>query len=382
MNEPIEADGRQVHRIEKLSVHIVDIPATAVHSHGTGDVSRIRSVILKLETDLGCTGWGEASPWPVFTGTAEANAAALHIHLRPHLIGQDPRRITRIMGIADKVVVGCLEAKAALETALFDIVGKLSGLSVSDLLGGKCRERIPLSFSVANPNFDEDLRDIERLHADGIRIFKIKTGFASHAFDLKRLEQLRDIYGDGIGLRIDYNQGLPAFDAIRRLRDLEAFEPDFIEQPVKRHEWSALADITRRIDTPIMADESVFSVRDAVAAAKIRLADIFALKIMKSGGMRQAMDIASVAGTAGIEVYGGCMFETGLAHVAGAHLLASVPELRLGCEFYMANYYLTEDILTKPFPVEDGQVRVPDGPGLGVDVDTEVLSRYRGELLE
>ena len=378
----IAADEQEIQRIRAMRVHVVDIPAAAVHSHGSGDVGGIRSAILELETDSGCTGWGEASPWPVFTGTVEANAAALHVHLRPKIIGEDPRRITRIMGIADKTLVGCEEAKAALETALLDIVGKLSGLSVSDLLGGRCRDRIPLSFSVANPDFEADLSDIDRLHSDGIRNFKIKTGFADHAFDLKRLEKLRENYGDGVGLRIDYNQGLPAFDAIRRLRDLEAFCPDFIEQPVKRHEWSALAEITRRIDTPIMADESVFSVRDAVAATRIRLADIFALKIMKSGGMRRAMEIASVAGTAGIEVYGGCMFETGLAHAAGAHLMASVPELRLGCEFYMATYYANEDILSEPFPVEDGEVKVPNGPGLGVVVDTEVLSRYRVELLK
>ena len=374
--------GAEIHRIERMRVHIVDIPAVAVHSHGSGDASGIRSVILELETGSGCTGWGEASPWPVFTGTAEANAAALHRHIRPHVIGKDPRQASRIMDLAETTVVGCDEAKAALETALLDIVGKLSGLSMSDLLGGKRRERIPLSFSVANPDFEADLREVGRLHEDGIRIFKIKTGFSDHGFDLKRLEKLRDIYGDCIDLRIDYNQGLPAFDAMRRIRDLEAFRPGFIEQPVKRHQWNALAEISRRVETPIMADESVFSVRHAVAAAQIRLADIISLKIMKSGGARNAMEIASIAGTAGIDVYGGCMFETGLAHAAGAHLMASVPELRLGCEFYMATYYAKEDILSEPFPVANGEVRVPEGPGLGVAVDKRMLARFRTELLE
>ncbi|APX22021.1 MAG: cycloisomerase [Rhodobacteraceae bacterium] len=367
------------HRIEQLRVHRINIPGKAVHSHGIGDVAGIHTVILELITDTGLTGWGEAATWPAFTGTAEAALAALHVYLRPHIVGADPVQVEPLMKTAETAVVGHPEAKAALEMALLDLAGKISGLSVSELVGGRMREDMGLSFSVANPDFGKDLEDVAEMWADGVRIFKIKTGFRGHDFDLMRLERLRADYGAEADLRIDYNQGLTAFDAVRHIRDLEAFRPTFVEQPVKMHERETLAHIAHVIDTPIMADESVFGVREALYGVQIRMADIFSLKVFKAGGIRRALEVAAIARAAGIEVYGGCMFETGLAHAAGAHLMAALPELRLDCEFYMSRYYAAEDILTAPFPVEAGRVHVPKGPGLGVEVDPAQLAKYAVE---
>ena len=364
------------HKIEQILVHRIKVPVKAIHSHGSGNVDGIHSVILELNTDTGLTGWGEASSWAVFTGTAEASAAALEVYFTPFLLGSDPVQVERLMWQAEQTLVGHPEAKAALEMALLDITGKIAGLSVSELVGGRMRSEIPISFSVANPNFDADLQDISELWQEGVRIFKLKTGFASHAFDLMRIEKLRKLYGEELDIRIDYNQGLPAFDAVRHIRDFAEFRPTFVEQPVKMHEREALAFITRKVDMPIMADESVFDSKTALYGAQIRMADIFSLKIMKSGGIRRSLEVATIARAAGIEVYGGCMFETGLAHTAGVHLMAAVPDLRLQCEFYMANYYISEDILEKPFPVKNGQVTVPSEPGLGVEVNRELLKKY------
>ena len=364
------------HTIQTIRVHRIHIPAKAVHSHGSGDVAGINVAILEIITDTGLVGWGEASPWPVFTGTAEGCAAALHVHLRPYLIGQDPVQVERHMSMADKIVVGHPEAKAALEMALLDITGQISGLSIAELVGGRMRDHMGMSFSIANPDFSKDLEDVAAMWADGVRIFKFKTGFSDHRFDLMRLEKMREIYGDDADIRIDYNQGLPAYDAVRRVRDLEAFRPTFVEQPVKMHEREVMAHITQVIDAPIMADESVFDPKGALYAAQIRMADIFSLKIMKSGGIRRALEVAAIARAAGIEIYGGCMFETGLAHAAGAHLMAAVPDLILECEFYMATYYAEDDILTEPFPGRIGRVHVPKGKGLGVQVDPEKLRKY------
>ncbi|TYC48296.1 cycloisomerase [Rhodobacterales bacterium] len=369
------------HKISALKVHRVLIPAKAVHSHGSGDVSGIDAVLLELTTDTGLTGWGEASPWPVFTGTSEANVAALHVYFRPFLIGADPVQVEVLMNRADKVLVGNPEAKAALETALLDLTGQISGLSICELVGGRFRDEIPMSFSIANPDFGNDLEDVAGQWADGVRIFKLKTGFNDHSFDVMRLEKLREIYGEEADLRIDYNQGLAAYDAIRRVRDLERFAPTFVEQPVKMHEREVMAEITRAVDVPVMADESVFNPREALRAASSRTADIFSLKIAKSGGIRRALEIAAIARAAGIEVYGGCMFETSIAHAAGAHLMAAVPDLRLGCEFYMSNYYAEADIAVEPFQVAGGNVQVPKGPGLGTRPDPDKLGRYRLELL-
>jgi muconate cycloisomerase len=365
--------------ISGMRLHLVQIPARATHSHGIGDVSAVRSVLLELTTAGGLTGWGEASPWPAFSGTAEAAVAALHVHLRPMLIGADPLRVEQIMSRADGIVVGCPEAKAALETALLDIAGKMAGLPVAELVGGRCRDEIPLSFSVANPDFDADLETVATLWADGVRLFKMKTGFADHRFDLMRLEKLRGLYGDAIDLRIDYNQGMKPYEAVRRVRDLEVFRPTFIEQPVPRADLSAMAEIARVLDTPLLADESVFNAREAMIGAQMRIADLFSLKIMKSGGIRRALEVAAVARAAGIGVYGGCMFETGVAHLAGTHLMAAVPDLTLGCEFYMSSYYLQEDVLAQPFAVRNGKVVVPTAPGLGGEPDRDRLRRWTVE---
>lgn len=363
-------------RISAVSVFVVRIPARAVHSHGIGDVAVSTNVILRLDTDAGITGWGEAAPWTVFTGSPEASAAALDIHLRPLLLGADPFRIAALMATAERTIVHCTEAKAAMEMALFDIVGKALDVPVCDLLGGRVRDEIPLSFSVANPDFARDVELVQQLCADGIRLFKLKTGFAEHAEDLRRLAGLRKILPDDAEIRVDYNQGMQPWEAIRRLRDVEQFRPTFIEQPVPAEQRDALAAITAALDTPIMADESVFGVEDALLAASRHIADLIAIKAQKAGGMLRSREIAAIAAAGGLACYGGDMFETGIASTAGTHMIAATANISLGCEFYQPNYYLAEDLLAQPFPVRRGKVQVPTGPGLGIEVDEEKLRRY------
>ncbi|MGH7155304.1 MAG: enolase C-terminal domain-like protein, partial [Acetobacteraceae bacterium] len=334
------------------------------------------SILLKLTTDAGITGWGEASPWAVFTGTAEANAAALSTWFRPILLNADPFRVSTLMHQAEQAVVHCTEAKAAMEMALFDIVGKALGKPVSDLLGGRVRDSIPLSFSVANPDFDQDLDMVRRLIADGIRLFKLKTGFLDHASDLRRLRRLRELLPADAELRVDYNQGMEPHDAIRRLRDIEEFRPGFIEQPVCGDQLAALGRITAALDTPIMADESVFSPVDALVVTSQHLADLISVKLMKTGGMLRGQQVAAIAAAGGLACYGGSMFETGIAATAGVHFIAATANVSLGCEFYQPVYYLADDLLTSPFAVSNGHVVVPDAPGLGIEVDEHKVRHY------
>lgn len=341
----------------------------------------MRNAILKLETDAGITGWGDAAPWAVFTGTIEAVAAALNVYLRPILVGADPTRIEELLDAADHAVVGHPEAKAAMEMALFDIVGQACGLPVAELLGGRCRDSIPLSFSVADPDFDRDMDMVRRLYGEGLRLFKMKTGFAGHAVDLKRMERFRNEIPADAELRIDYNQGMAAYDAIRQLRDVEAFKPTFIEQPVPGHQRAALAEITRALDTPVLADESVFTPTDALLVASQRMADLVSVKIMKHGGMMAGRKVSAICAAAGIACYGGDMFETGIAHLAGTHMIAATPNISLGCEFYQATYFLERDLLAEPFPVENGRVIVPRTPGLGIRVDEDRVRHYAVETL-
>ena len=196
-----------------------------------------------------------------------------------------------------------------------------------------------------------------------------------------RLEKLRHVYGDEARLRIDYNQGLATFDAIRHIRDLEAFRPEFVEQPVRMFEREALAEITRAVDVPIMADESVFDVRDATRAVQIEWRISFRSKQPNQAASGAASKSPPSRAPPASRSTGGCMFETSLAHMAGTHLMAAIPNLTLGCEFYMSTYYAQEDIATHPFPVFDGHVHVPTLPGLGTAPDPEALARYRSQIL-
>lgn len=358
--------------ITGVEVFLVRLPVKLPRKHGSGEVAgRVANVVLKLTTDSGIAGWGEAAPWTVFTGSAEANAAALDVYFRPFLLGANPCRVTALMREAEKTLVGHGDAKAALETALLDILGQVSGLPISDLLGGRCRDEIPLSFSIANPDFEADFELASKLYDEGLRLFKVKTGFAEHACDITRLERLRETLPDDAELRVDYNQGLAPFEAITRLRDIEAFRPTFIEQPVPGDQVEAMAAITAALDTPVMADESVFTPAQALRAVEKRIADILSIKIMKSGGMLRAREVAAIAEAGGLACYGGDMFETGIAHLAGAQMIAATPNISLGCEFYQATYYLEQDLLAEAFPVKSGKVIVPRTPGLGIRVDED-----------
>lgn len=363
-------------KIVAMDVWHLALPVNARRDHGIGSVEHsVDIVVLRLTAEDGSVGWGEASPWSVFTGSAEASLAALDRYIRPLVVGASVGNRAAIMQAAAFAVAHCTEAKAALETALLDLHGRISDQPVWALLGGKCRDTIPLSCSIADPDFDKDLALMDRIRADGLRIIKLKTGFKGHAYDVMRLERLRNDYPE-FDIRVDYNQGLHHDDALRCVRDVAQFAPGFIEQPVKAHLRVLMAEIRRNIDVPLLADESVFGPEDMQVAIDGKIADGVSIKIMKTGGLTRAQTVARMAANVGMSAYGGDMFEAGLAHLAGTHMIAATPEITLGCEFYQASYFLVEDILETPFNVRDGQVVVPSGPGLGNAPNLDVVNRY------
>ncbi len=367
-----QASGRATRdlAISGLEVFLVRWPLKMKRRHGVGDIERtMPGVIVKITSDAGIVGWGEAAPWAVFTGTAESCAAAIDVYFRPLLIGADPTDITAVMDALEHAVVAHTEAKAAIEMALLDILGKRLNAPIALLLGGFVRREVPMSVSIANPDFDEDMEFAKRLAAQGVRLFKVKTGFLSHAEDLRRMQRLRTELPAEAELRVDYNQGLEAWDALHKLRDMESFRPRFIEQPVPRDQRAAMAAITAALDTPIMADESVFSPSEAIEMARMQLCDCVSIKIMKAGGIRRAREIAAIAEAAGIAGYGGTMFEGGLAIAAGLQFVAATPNVKLGAEFYTSTYVMGVEILATPIVIRDGRNIVPTGPGLGVEVD-------------
>ena len=169
----------------------LQLPVVSAREHGIGRVSgACEIVILRLTGEGGAEGFGEASPWSVFTGTPEATFAALDRYIRPLVVGRRVGDRAAIMQDAARIVAHCTEAKAALESALLDLAGQITGLPAWALLGGKCRDTIPLSCSIANPDFDQDIALMERLREDKVGLIKLKTGFKDHAFDIMRLERI------------------------------------------------------------------------------------------------------------------------------------------------------------------------------------------------
>jgi len=335
----------------------------------------IEVIILRLTAEDGTTGFGEASPWTVFTGTPEASFAALDRYIRPLVVGQKLCDYATIMEQASKIVVHCTEAKAALDTALLDLAGRILEKPVWALLGNKSRDTIPLSCSIADPDFEADKILLRCLVDDGVGIIKLKTGFRDHAFDAHRLEYIRKHHSD-LAVRIDYNQGLTRDQAMQQVPDIAGFEPDFIEQPVRADDFHTMTELRDMLDVPLLADESIFGVEDMERAIDEAICDGVSVKIMKTGGLGNGQAVARMAAGAGLSAYGGDMFETGLAHLAGTHMIAATNEIALGCEFYQARYFLVEDLLAEPFPICNGQVSVPESPGLGILPDMEKVSKF------
>jgi muconate cycloisomerase len=360
--------------VERIRLFLIESPIKMTRLQGVGNVKgTVKRVLLELTASDGTVGWGEAAPWEVFTGTPEAAFAAVDVYLRPVLIGRPIRRIRETMALLDKTLVGHAEAKVAIETALFDILGKQTGLSVADLLGGRVRDTIPLSFSIADPDFAADLDRMRTMVAAGNVIYKVKTGVKPHREDLAHLETMRAEFGDSIDLRLDYNQALQPFGAIKILRDVDRFRPTFIEQPVPRPHLAAMASFAAALDTPILADESCFDAQDLVEIVRLQAADAISVKLMKCGGLLKAQSLMAIADTAGLPGYGGTLWEGGIGLAAGTHLIAATPGISLGCEFYMPHHVLTEDVLEQRIPHRDGHVVVPDGPGLGITVNDAAI---------
>ena len=189
-----------------------------------------------------------------------------------------------------------------------------------------------------------------------------------------RLSYLKRCYPDW-HIRVDYNQGLRGESAVDQVLKLDAYAPEFIEQPVAASDFTGMARIREAIQSPLLADESVFSYVDMMRAIDEKICDGVSIKIMKSGGMIEGMRIAEAAGKVGMPAYGGDMFETGLAHLAGIHMMAASPNISLGCEFYHSTYYVEEDLLVEPIPIINGMVQVSDKPGLGIDVNPDRLEK-------
>lgn len=364
-------------KIASFKTVVVSIPIRHQSFLGIGSLDRVDNVVVVLETDAGISGVGEASPWPCFAENAWSIKAAIDRYLGPSMIGENPADVERLLLQMDETLHDYSFAKAAVEMALLDIAGKQLGVPIYRLLGGKVRERTTLSYSIANQDIAKDLAEIKWLLDQGFFVFKIKTGVLGLKQEVERVEAIRKFLPAHADMRIDFNQGLKRELAIKTCRALEAFEPTFMEQPVKGSDIDMMAAISATIDTPIMADESVFSLRNAIDVVKSAAADIASIKLMKPGGIIRSRKIAAIFEAAGMPCYAGAMWESGIGIAASLHFMAATPNVRYGSDFYIPNFLLMDDMVVEPLRMNDGHIYVPEAPGLGVELDWQAVERYR-----
>lgn len=330
-----------------------------------GSVESASSVFLRLETDSGLIGFGAANADEEVTGeTASGMRTAVAAAVEAGLRGADPLCRERIWQELNPVLEGQPSARAAVDMALFDLLGKAAGLPVWKLLGG-FRDRIETDVTIGIDSLDQTVREAQRWVARGFSQLKLKIGRDVDE-DLRRLHAVRHAVGPEVELRIDANQGYSVEQAIGIARDAQPMAPSLLEQPTPKNRIDQLAEVRHAVSLPIMADECVLNARDAFEVARRHAADLVSIKLMKSGGVDEAMRIAAVARATGIKAMISCMDESRLGIAAALHFACACPTVELAdLDGHLA---LRGDPSRGGFVMDGGWLHVLDVPGWGVEV--------------
>jgi len=330
--------------------------------------------IVFVDTDAGITGLGEVDS--VFKRRGALLRHDLEKALVPAVIGEDPFRISRLTAKMDATLDGVEEAKAAVEMALWDIVGKALDTPVYNLLGGKVRERIPLSYSIPFGAPDDMARLAHERVEWGHRTIKVKVGSDDPARDIAAVQSIRVAIGPDVKLRVDGNMGWQtAKQAIAVIRAMEASDLELVEQPLPAHDLDGMAEVRRAIGVPLMADESVRNPRSAMQVILRSAADIANVYVTEAGGLSNAAKIFAMCEAAGMPCMIGSMPEFGIGTAAQIHLGVAMNNLGPDSDTCGVLYH-QEDLLAKPLRIENGFAYPPEGPGLGVEVDMKVLESW------
>lgn len=370
--------GREL-AVAEIRSTIVDVPTRRRHKLSSLSVTAQSYVIVELRLANGLEGIGEAATlggprWS--EESVESIKAAIDHYLAPALIGQPADRFEAAGARMDAAAKRNTAAKAAIETALVDAVGRSLGVPAALLLGGVVRDRFPVLWTLASGDPGQEIEEAEgKLAARLHRSFKVKIGAQDPAADLARLRRLAGALGDRADLIVDANQAWDETTAIRCLPVLGDLGIRLVEQPLPAWNVAGMARLKARTDVPLMADECVFSAHDMLAVAQAAAADVVSLKLVKHGGLLNTRKVAAVAEAAGIGLYGGCLLESSIGAAAHLQAFATLRELGWGCEHF-GPQILTDDLAAEPLRFQDFEVLLPAGPGIGVTLDRDKLRRY------
>jgi len=353
-------------------------------------------VVLKLELSNGATGWGESQPIPTWGGddatrygeTPATTVALIERILVPALADVDVSRFDQVHDKMDTVLRGYPYAKAAVDVAILDGVARGLNIPVYQLLGGRYRDTVAVAHSIGLMSAEAAALEATQVVADGISTLKIKIGVEPDR-DVETVRLIRDAVGPAVTLRLDANQGYKNWrDAVAILKRMAPYGVAYAEQMVMGKD--ELAEVSRRSDVPIMADESSWTSRDVLELARKNAAQYLSTYYTKPGGLWRAKRLLTVAGACGMQSDINGSGEMGIGNAANVHLAAACPEITLAGTIPVTSTsecqrtkvggrkYL-DDIVTNPPEYNNGFIVVPDGPGLGVTVDEEKIRKYTVE---
>jgi len=383
--------------ISSIETRLVRLPTRRVHKW-TGLTEPIGQYLLvKITGSDGTVGWGEApalKDWGGEFGRYFGESTAIvdmviSRYLAPAVQGLEIGNPAMLHKRMDAVIKGYPYAKAAVDFAYYDLTGKVLGVPVHTLLGGKLRDVVPVTHSIGLLDIDEAVKEVVKVKEDGIKTIKIKVGVDPDR-DVAIVKAIRDAVGPEVSLCVDANEGYTtpgqAIQTIRRMQDVGLI---YVEQPVMGIE--RIGRVARGIDIPVMADESAWNAHDVVQIIAQDAAQIVSIYTTKPGGLFKAMQVSAVCQAAGIICNVNGSVETGVGNLANVHLAAAAPAATLSNVIPVSmpaehqngrigGIYYADDLLTEPMIFENGGVRVPDAPGMGMVVDEAKVEKYTVSL--
>ena len=366
--------------ITNIEVILAEVPTIRPHRLSVATMHTQTLVLVRVRCADGIEGWGEATTIGGLNyGEESPDSIKVNIdtHIAPLLVGMEASQVAKTMAKIRKVIQGNRFAKCAIETALLDAQARRLGVPLSELLGGRVRDALPVAWTLASGDTAKDIAEAEQmLELRRHNIFKLKIGSRPVADDVAHVLAIKKALGDAVSVRVDVNQAWSELDAVRGIAALEAGGIDLIEQPVRAEHTAAMARLAQRFSVALMADEALHGPLDAPAFARNDGTDVLAGKITQSGGLVPAAQVAAGARLAGSGLYGGTMLEGGIGTAASAQLFATFGELAFGTELF-GPLLLTQEVLRTPLVYKDFMLQVPTGPGLGVEPDMDKLRDLR-----
>jgi len=366
--------------ISHVETVIVDLPLKRLQRFSALGSHTQSVVMVFVQTAEGVQGIGESvtpsGPW--WSGeSVETIKVIIDTYLAPLLIGANTFDLTRLMAAMDKQVYANRFAKAGVEMALLDAVGKALNVPVHTLFGGKVRDSLPVAWPLATGDPEQEIGEAEQMLADGYaRNFKLKMGAVDADTDVARALRIARALEGRARVRVDPNESWDEATAARAIPQLADGGIEMVEQPLPRWNLAGSARLTAASRIPVMLDESICTSHEMQEAARLHAGSIVSLKIMKAGGMRATRTMADIAMSAGVTLYMGTFLESSFGTGANMQLCATLADLPLGGEL-VGPLLLAEDICERRAEYRDYCLWLQDGVGLGVSVDADKLKAFR-----